>query len=218
MNCKNFLGRVRISVFLISVLLFIGCETPISDSAGPEVVTSPYETISWQDDGTGYIRWYTNDPQYISDIGYSEWEFYDPVQTPMTSVEVEVKKVSGDPYMGYGIVFCLQDGTNYLTVNIDTLGFYRIAKYSNGSSTDIVSWMSSDYLFQGYGVKNTIQVDYNSTNAQFTLSFNGSSATTFKDTSATPFSDGRSGFLIGVSDTENFPDEPVDVRFRRLQP
>ncbi len=204
----------------VSLWLF-SCTNPSTGSGNNDSPPSTYQTLAWQNDGAGYIQYYTDDPANIQSQGYSEWHYYDPSQTPMSSVEVKAKKISGDPTMSFGVIFCVQDVSNFLTVDIDTQGYYQVGKVVAGTYVSIIPWTLAGALFSGYNVSNTITVTYDSTSSMFSLyfnkDFNPTPVATFTDPGA-PLLGGRSGFIIGVSSTENFPADPVDIRFNRILP
>ncbi len=187
-------------------LSLLSCANPGAASGSDGSTSSSYRTLAWQNDGAGYVQYYTNDPANIQSQGYSEWRYYDPSETPMSTVEVKANKISGDASMGFGLIFCVQDSVNFMTVDIDTQGFYKIVKVVAGTYVSIVPWTdSAGALFSGYSVPNTIKVAYDSTSKVFTLYLNRALVTTFTDPSAPYFTGGRNGFIIGISNTENFP-------------
>jgi hypothetical protein len=197
---------VSILVLVLALLLFtITCENE------PAI-----ETIEWEPDGSGFRQYKTNDSQYY------DWAFWywkgTSYQNPLTAftVEAEAKRISGCGGYGVSIIFCLQDTQNFYVLDISTYGSYNVYKRLNGSWEMIIGWTFSNYINTGYNVINNLKVTYDGANT-FTIYLNGSSVDSFTDSS---FSGGNAGYLVDIADEdcENFPDEPVDVRYRMLQP
>ena len=171
-------------------------------------------TIDWEPDGQGFIQFYTNDEQ---DYGY--YFIHIPSgasEATMTTAEVEVKKISGASSAGFGIIFCGTNIDNFYKLLISLNGNYRMSKKVSGLYTDLIPWSSSGgSLNASYGVVNKIKVQFDGTDT-FSIFFNDVFVDSVVDTS---FSGGDSGYYAYVSDdNESFPDTPVDVRFRMLQP
>jgi hypothetical protein len=119
--------------------------------------------------------------------------------------------MSGNPWGGFGILFCLQDLQNFYGLVIDTEGNYAVFKKWFGTWSTLVDWTYSDKLKTGYGVVNALRVDR--AGSTFTLSFNGTAAASFSDTSLCK---GSWGPFVEVfsAEYEDFPGSPVDVRFK----
>jgi hypothetical protein len=86
----------------------------------------------------------------------------------------------------------------------------------NKNWTEIIGNTSSNSLNTGYNVINNLKVTYDGSNT-FTIYLNGQNVDSFIDSS---LSGGYAGYFVDISDEEceNFPNEPVDVCFRMLQP
>ena len=185
----------------------------------PPAYTGKVTTITWQPDLAGFTQFFTNDSTYIRTNGWSEWTWGAATQQPMSALETQVKKISGDPTMGLGVTFCVQDAGNFYVVYADVTGWYSIGKVVAGSYTSIQAWTNANtggtVLYQGYGYVNDILVNSNSSTHQFAVSFNGIQTATFTDSS---FSGGAFGFVVGISANEDFPTQPVDVRFLQKEP
>lgn len=203
----------RIFVLLFGLLLlgFIISNFGCSKSGG--------ETIRWQDDGAGFIQFYTNQK---TNYGKSFWRSHYPIVSPMVTVTTEVKKISGYSGSGYGIVFCYQDNYNFYRLLITNDGRYTvIVKHGNSqksTDTTLVPWplTPSANLNTGYNVLNTIQITQSSP-ANFNISFNGTLEVSFIDDT---LEGGKYGYFVYVGPTgsENFPSQPVDVRFNQTNP
>ncbi len=176
-------------------------------------------TIAWADDGNGFLQFSTNDQSYIHPSGWAEWCWGGSTGSPTTAVEARLKKLGGRPDMGFGLVFGLTSPQDFLYVIIDISGWYSVGKVNGGVYTPIMPWTDANatgtVLYEGYGYTNDIRVTYDSKTSAFTLSFNGTPVTTFPEAAG---SGGAYGFIAGISSAEIFPDYPVDVRFRQVQP
>ena len=170
-------------------------------------ISHPVQTIQFEDDGNGFLQFYTNDSQYYN---YRFTHTYSSPANP-TNIEVAVKKRSGYAYSAYGIVFGYQDIHNFYEVVICVDGEYAIFKMVNDSWDSIINWNSSSDLAQGYNQYNTIKlVKVDATN--YTVTFNNGTAIPFNDVT---FSSGRYGFItfVASSTEEKFPGTPEDVKF-----
>jgi hypothetical protein len=207
-----------------------GCSFDIGNSATEEfpnkpedirykmITTKSISSIYWQDDGNGFTQFYTNDSQY-----YNHGNLH-PLGTsysPMNSVEMEIKKMSGCQSYGYGMVFCYGDDQNYYQLLLAINGYYRIGKNVDGVWSYYLggawvsengAWPSSANLVTGYGSLNKIKVTRDGTGT-FILSFNDAQVATFMDNS---FTGGRNGFFYSVASQarEGFPGCPVDIRYK----
>lgn len=158
---------------------------------------------------------FTKDPKYIKSNGYTFWlpshesstDFFEPV-------ELSAYKESGRTESGYGVVFCNQvmDGQDFLMcVMINTRGQFIIGKVIDGEFLTISNWKSSPLLHKGMGIKNTIKITYDNQKKVFCLSFNGYFACDFSPVKNAPIYGGKSGYVVVVSNLENFPKTPVKV-------
>lgn len=174
---------------------------------------TPPENIYWEPDGSGFIRFRTDD-QANAEQGFLK--LYDSTQEdPMTTpVEVTVKKILGSVGGGFGIVFCAENDQNYFKVLINVAGTYKIARVSAGYSSDITAWIDSPDLWHGYNNGNTIKVTH--AGSLFTLYINDFEQTNFLDSG---FGGGKSGFYAYVSTVDDeYPVGWVDVRFKMISP
>jgi hypothetical protein len=186
----------------------------------------PVTTINFVDDGTGYFQFYTNDVANLAQSGGRGYFYINTTNyAPFNSVETEVIKNSGSLFM-FGIVFCYSDGNNYYRFLIGTNGSYEILKIVAGAYSwynfNTSSWQGnssfnypiSTRLNTGYGVSNKIKVIATG-GGKFDLYFNGTKEASFTDTNLTT---GKTGFnaYVGTSSVENFPNTPVDIRFKQI--
>jgi hypothetical protein len=173
------------------------------------------ENVNFREDGEGFRQFYANIPGYYN-RGFYHF-LYGSKTTPMMMLRSQVKRISGFDDVGYGIVFCMQDNGDYYRLLIKTDGTYSVTRKSGELKTPLIDWTASEYLEQGYGVLNEIGVMYNYVEQRFTVFFNEIAETSYVDDF---FSGGYSGFyaIIGPEEMEQFPDEPVDIRFRQILP
>jgi hypothetical protein len=199
---------IVLSAFFVSLFL-----NSCSNSHNSGYALSPLiETQAFVSDGNGSIQYYTND-QARMNHGY--YHIYSSsLATPMTTVEVKVKKMSGDPHAGYGIVFCSADVNNFYRIVVTISGYYQIARKEAGTYSVLVDWTHTNWLTGVYDIDDTLTVTKSGADS-FDLYINNNYVTTFTDAT---FDGGSAGFYASVSPNEDFPTTAVDVRFQMLQP
>ncbi len=195
------------------VILFAACAAAVLVSCGTP--TTP-TTIDWAADGTGFIQYSTNDTGFLN-MAFVKL-YPDTAETPMTTVTVSCKKISGAATTGYGVVFCAQDASNYYRVMIHTNGRYRVMKTIGGVDQLGTDWTDTSYLATGYDAVNQISIT-KASGSNFQISFNGTQVYTYTDPAAS-FSGGQAGFFVYIGDgqTEYLAYNPVDVRFQMTAP
>ena len=99
----------------------------------------------------------------------------------------------------YGLMFRVQDPSNYYLYQIDCDGRYRFARYVGGAATAIVDWTASPAIARGTAAANTLAVT--ARGDTFLLIVNGTPLTTAADSA---FAGGRFGLLVGANVTRNF--------------
>jgi hypothetical protein len=213
--------RALYLIFAAVILFFVSACSGGKDDNSPAVPT--VQTISWQTDTDGFLQYSTNDSTL-----YNTHKFHtnNTIQSTMSSVEAQVKRISGSTVAGFGIAFCYQNGSDSYGIVINTQGQYLIIKvvagvstyYAGGlwSATQPSPWPTSSHLNTGLGSINVIKV-VNMGSGNFNVYFNGSYETSFTDTT---FTGGDSGYGLFISDAahENFPSTPSDVRFKQIAP
>ena len=138
---KNRRGIVRGMLVGLALLAVASC-SPM-----------PIENIDWVDDGSGFIRFRTNDPAN-AEQGFVK--LY-PTATAMP-LEVTVKKVLGTVGGGFGIVFYALDEQNYFKVLINVGGIYKITRVIAGGDTVLKDWTDlTRTLIHDYNMENTHQ-------------------------------------------------------------
>ncbi len=193
-------------------------EGPLSSYAEGWII--PTETILWEPDGSGFIQFYTNDPQYYD---YLFWATISGSYMGTTGDEciVQTKKISGYAYGSYGIVFSYYDSNNFFVLLITTQGSYAIYQIYAGDPYELQGWTSSGYLYTGYNTINTLKTIYYYNLGGYDyqdLYLNGNNIGSIYNSPGTL--DGYVGFFASVtgSSYENFPSVPVDVRFKMTSP
>ena len=189
---------------LLAILVFLGgC-----DSAGGGGGTASVD-ITWESDGSGFIQYKTNLSERHNKYAAAYFSSYE-LQTGDTFA-ADLKKLSGNADMGFGIVWEYTSINEHYGLIIDTKGNWKAYVMSGGSMTELGAGSG---LQTGYGTINNVSVTKNG-NYDFTISFNNGSSISIDDTANTNHSTGNVGFclFIGSESQENFPDDPVDVRF-----
>jgi hypothetical protein len=202
-----------LTIFILTVLLLVSTFFNLG-CGGP---SEPIQSSVWRDDGTGlgYMQFYTNDP---SEVSYNFWHRNLNSEYPMKRVVTQVKKISGNANYGFGIIFCYQDSDSFYRLLIDTWGYYSVYEKDGDYFYKIIEWSFSDNLYTGYNTVNKIRVEYSSTTpGTFTIYFNDIYENSFTGSGLTG---GDTGFFASTGKyyEERFPNTPVDVRFKQLEP
>lgn len=160
----------------------------------------------------------TNDTKYLSSKGFTLWtENIKNESSNFSDITVTTYKESGNAEAGFGIIFCSEkiDGKSFmLSVLINAKGYYTIGKVLDGKFSYISDgWTECKNLYTGLGVKNTISVSYDLDNNQFVLKLNGAQVETFTSLENITFKYSNSGYVVVISDKENFPTDSVKVIF-----
>jgi hypothetical protein len=186
---------------LVFVLFFVACPTE------DEILI---ETKAWESKD-GFIQFYTNDSK---NYGKIFWTAYENVNAANT-YEIECKKMSGSEDWHYGMIFDVSlDLYTYHRIAITSDGYYSV--YSQNGKDDEgtmqKSWIRSDKLNTGYDTLNSIKVTKSGTT--YTVFLND--AQVFEFTSSITGGN-RIGYfaIVGSEEDEDFPNNPVDVRFRQ---
>ena len=219
-----------LSVLLTAILLVFACPTTNTDedtetnNGGDETTT--YTTKKFVSIADGYVQFYTDDPVY-STTGKTVWLSGDVSQDTNTyNVEIETKKITGNQFAGYGLIFCVQEDINdFLMVQINTQGKYMIGKVTDKVSKTIQGWGESDLLKQNLNTTNTIKVKYNTGTGKFGLYINDDNdgdedelECEFIDSDTSPYLSGKWGFIAEVSPLDALPYVPVEIVFKDLTP
>lgn len=199
--------------FVIAAMVLSGCD----NSSGSSDL--PVDTKKWVTTD-GYYQFYTNDAQLLN---YMFWLPFSNKEDPAAifgSFTGVAKKVSGSPDYAYGFLFCYTvtgaEVDDFYYVLISTHGNYKVGKKKGADWTPLQDWTSASALKSGMNTENIVTVARTG-NGEFAISFNGVASYSFTDTSLT-----AGGFapvlFIGKAGEEDFPNNPVDVRFKFTSP
>ena len=215
----------RYIILLTSVVLFWSCGLKafehIPEDEIPESPAIQEESSLFvQDEGADCYVFETNETKYISETGYTLWTSnYVNESVGFQEFSARVCKLSGNKEAGYGIVFCAQkiEGKPFLlTVLINTSGSYSVGKVTDGVFSYILTSKTAYSLNSGYGVYNTISVSHDNEKREFVLKFNDVQTDRFSISEDLVFKDSRAGFVTVISDSDDFPENPVKVTFEKL--
>jgi hypothetical protein len=166
---------------LLSIFLF-SCESSSGVSVAPDIAT-----LSWVDDGNGFIQYKTNDVAYCG-------KYYKSSQTfDLSTEEVVGKKISGAQGYGYGVIFMYSDSNNYYRLQVLPIGKYAVVEYLNGVLSTLVNWTDSTSINQGLNVSNTIRIDKSGNT--YTIFINNNSVVSYD---ASDLTSGNSYFCVSI--------------------
>jgi hypothetical protein len=74
------------------------------------------------------------------------------------SIEINAQHFDGEDDYGYGIKFAASDWNNCFSLNITNTGYYRIAKMTKGSYSNLIAWTKSSALNTGSNSNNKLEV------------------------------------------------------------
>jgi hypothetical protein len=165
----------------------------------------------------GVIVFETNNPDYSGPRGYTLWALRGTENEPFTRKEVDVVKVRGNIYAGYGIVSCHgTTGSNesMLLVMINTQKEYMAGKVVNGDFQWIKEWTSFDKLSAGLGVSNKIVVTRTSSGV-FAIELNDfDTGTRFQDETIPVRTGGREGYIAVISPNDDLVHTAVRIEYK----
>ena len=202
------------------------------DSVGTEGAKSSYMSgytfkngkVNFTDDGSGnYLQFYTNQ---IGDLGglFYSWNVGSTLGLNDT-LQTTVNKKSGDDgtslgVNGFGVIFRFQDLDNFMVFLINVNGRFAVwQKMAGAWNYSVIAWADASAIVSGYDSENTLKVYYylDGLDYRYDLYVNNSPVgwVTFAS-----YVGGYTGILSAVGDSsyEDFPDFPVDVRFRQTLP
>lgn len=187
-----------------------------------------------------WVIFRTNDPAQTGSRGRTHWHIGNQ-SVGMGAMEAEAVKISGDPGMGYGIVFAMPNVGTFLTVLITTERTYQIGKFTTtidadgttyqytviNEQTDGALWTATTSLFRDYGRGNRIRVEYQAATREYALWFNREAAgdppevrftDPTPDTNYDPAAGSFYGHIVSLAPDEGFPHQEVQVDFRQITP
>lgn len=208
-------------MLVLTALLFSACSmTPFdgTESIIPdETDMTENSAIFVADENLEQYVFETNDTKYISEKGYTLWMTAETNGGEhFENISATVCKESGRKEAGFGIMFCSQkidDVPFMLTVLINANGMFAVGKVTDGLFSSITGWKSSAYINKGYGIKNRLDVSYDSNTNKFSLAINGYLVTTFAVSENIVFKDSKSGYVVVIANNESFPENSVKVTF-----
>jgi hypothetical protein len=124
-------------------------------------------------------------------IGKQGDDFHAEVNTALAN-----RCASGDRY---GLMFRVQDASNYYAFVIDCDGQYRFLRYVSGAATPLLDWTATPVIERGTQSANTLAVT--ARGEMFEFAINGSRLATASDGL---FAGGRFGLLVGANATRDF--------------
>lgn len=216
--------KIKIWIIIPILVLLSACGlSPIEEKdnyTSEESVNITEESSLFIEDSnqSGSYLFETNDSKYLNNNGYTIWTT-NKINTSnnFETITVEVSKNSGRIESGYGIVFCEQqlDGNPYmLAVMINANGLYTVGKIVNGIFYHLEgNWKFSSYINKGYGFKNKICVSYDSALESFLLKINDNEITNFTVSEDIKYKNSKTGFVVVISNKEEFPGKPVKIEF-----
>lgn len=184
-------------------------------------LTSP-ETISFVDDGSGFIRYSTNDRSLRGTRVVNDASVEVNYELGLTFT---IKKISGESEAYYGLAACLTaDG--YYAILIDINRNHKLYYVDTTGSEEVWNLLlegNSSRLNSGYDVENEIYVEYSHYISivgigtreikELVIKFNGA----IEYSITNPQNSGGSyGYVVEIHKAESFPAVPVDVRFKAL--
>lgn len=219
---KNFM--IWLSLLIITILFFYTCKLPQfeNESENIELNESYIEEVTElfikENNSEKYI-FNTNEEKYLTNKGYTIWTTTSVNTTKsFETIEWLIQKESGNEDSGFGLVFCeqnIEDKKYMLCVMINTQRQYIIGEVKDGNFITLIDWESSPYLNKGFGIKNKINVSFNEEKNYFEIKFNDAYITEFKSNENICFENSKQGFVVVISNTENFPQESVKVIFEQ---
>ena len=179
----------------------------------PVVVSHLFEPLGGG--GVGGIKFYTTDPKYRTQSGYTLWAYNSAPSGVFIERTVRLSKPTGDNLAGYGVIICSGqqeiDGKSeivFLTIMINNNGQYAVGKVTGGSYKPLVPWKTHSALI-GSGLINKIKIVRDNTlgsENQYFLHFNDvhyPASDFFVDNEA-PLCEGygRNGYIVVISPTD----------------
>lgn len=201
---------------LIMAAVLAGCPSP-QDTIDPELPSGEsieeVSTLFVKDSETGIVAFETNDSGYTGEYGYTLWTEGETIYSPFTHLNITLSKLSGNSDAGYGVVFC-STGTSMLLILINVNREYLIGELDGNVFTVIQEWSETEDLYGGYNQGNVLDLVYDSSAEEFSLSFNGNGTVTFRDDEEPYHTEGRNGYMVVISPRDEFPEVPVSVTFK----
>ncbi len=188
------------------------------------------ETIEWQDDGTGWLQYSTNDSEKDDenamhiDVGSHDF-------TSDAVFKFQTKRISGSTWRNYGLIFCadMANGNTYI-FNIDNTGKYIITKFQSGEQVfwgedlaDPDDYSENSHTNRPHPAIKTTNGEINEFRIErtgdglFEITINNNTDNIIHlndDRGGSKYSSGTFGFNIIIGG--DFPNYPLDVHFREI--
>lgn len=188
----------------------------------PIEVSSLFEPLE-DDFGSGF-KFYTNNPGYRTQWGYTLWAYNSVPSGVFSERTVVLSKPTGDNIAGYGAIICSAQReiegrmkTVFLTVMINNNGQYAVGKVIEGLYISLEKWKPHVALNKGSGLINRIKIEKDSVNGnRYNLYFNNfhNPVADFFVDSLEPICEsyGRNGYLVVIS-PDDLNGSAVEVYF-----
>jgi len=186
----------------------------MKEAGAPPVSSIRFSTPA---DNDGTTRFLTIDPALY---GKYTWQYMSNPNTNPNVYECRIKKISGDDYSGYGMIFCVDDSdsnnVSFYWFLIATDGTFIIQKRTSDTLTNMsAGWTNSSSIKAEFNASNTLRIERtdNANGASFRAFINGDLVVNFTDSN--PVNGRKTGQIAGIGEMEMelFPHIPVDVRF-----
>ena len=196
--------KLLLALPVVFILILSGC-----DFLG----TQPY-TISWEDDGSGYYQFFTNETK---NYNHSFFGYMD-TNGSGTFYEANFKMVSGNLSDGYGLVFCSSypaGNPSYYEIVLRPNGTYYVYKEGRGALDDgVMASGTAAPFYSGFNKINKIGAEISG--GYIYVYINGAQQGSPILQGVNMLSGKRMGAVVNIGASENFPDIPVDVRFNPI--
>ena len=216
------IGKILVLIPFFWIIISCGL-SPLEEKANQfadEIVNVNEESTLFIEDSSNanLYLFETNDTRYLNNAGYTLFTTNKTNESDgFETINVDMMKLAGNAEAGYGIIFCEQtiDSKPFmLSILINTNGLYTIGKITNGEFYHLDNnWRYSSHINKGYGIKNKVSVSYDENLSSFNLQINDSDITSFTIPERITFKNSKSGFVVVISNRENFPEKSVKVEF-----
>jgi hypothetical protein len=212
---------MRFTVLLLIIFTLISCNfIKVHDdpAVNGEDSYTPV-TVLWEETTTDTLKVFTNDKLYtwpLRPSGSRFWKIMPDTLDASADLSCDLTKLSGHGKGTYGVIFSSVDANNCLMLMIDSERNYAVIKITDGALSYMQGdddWIYSENLFAGFNQHNRIRIK-NFGGGNYKVYFNDIEETNIIDNKAPVFGWGKWGFTASVYGGEDFPDHPVDVRFR----
>jgi hypothetical protein len=200
---------------------FTSCDSVIITNYGGGQYDEYHIEFEKQTDET--VLFASNNKQFIGPNGSTYWKVGTLIHDWSSAYSVSMVRPTGSLKGGYGVVFSerLNDERTHFFVLINAYGEYKIGKRKSWEvypGIEIIrDWTASGYLLDGIN-SNTITVTYDGDANEYRIFFNADpdGIVVTEDAEIAPA--GKIGYMAELLACEDFPDNPVEVRFTQVTP